>query len=247
MVVRLPEDIQGLCQALRQGLKATLGDKLYAIYVYGAAAFPETSSTGDIDFHVILTEALTDEERDAIIELHSALARDFPPLGAELDGYYLLLAEARRTSPPAHQLRPDITAESWALDREHIRAGRCLIVYGPEPKQVYPPTSGAELKRGLLSELKYVEAHLGEYPDYCILNLCRLMYSFETKEVVVSKVQAADWAHEVFPQWQKHIEVARRSYARQATMEERQWMKSEVRDLFDFACERTRESQAQEW
>ncbi len=245
--MRLPENIQGLCQALRQGLKATLNDKLYAIYVYGAAAFPETNSTGDIDFHVILTEPLTDEEREAIIKLHTALARDFPPLGAELDGYYLLLAEARRTSPPVHQLRPGITCESWALDREHIRAGRCVIVYGPEPKQVYPPTTGAELKSGLLSELKYVAEHLDEYPDYCILNLCRLMYSFETKEVVVSKMKAAGWAHDVFPQWRRHIEMARRSYARQATMEERQWMKAEARGLFDFACSRISESEAQEW
>jgi len=244
--VRFPEDIQGLCQTLREGLKATLGDKLYGIYVYGAAAFPESSFTGDIDFHVILTEALTDEEREAISELHSALARDFPPLGAELDGYYILLAEARRTSPPVHQLRLDLTDEAWALHREHIRAGRCVIVYGPEPKQVYPPATWAELKSALWGELEYVEAHPDEYPDYCILNLCRLMYSFETKEVVISKVTAAGWAQDVFPQWREHIEVARRSYAGQVTLEERQWMKSEARGFFGFACERIRESQAQE-
>jgi hypothetical protein len=231
-------ELQGLCQALREGLKATLGGKLYGIYVYGAAAFPESGFTRDIDFHVILTEALTEGERGAISELHSALARGFPPLGAELDGYYILLAEARQTSPPVHQLRPDITDESWALHREHIRAGRCISVYGPEPRQVYPPATWAELEGALWGELGYVEAHLDEYPDYCILNLCRLMYSLETRDVVVSKATAAGWAQDVFPQWREHIEVARRSYAGQVTLEDRGWMKAEVRGFFDFACER---------
>jgi hypothetical protein len=232
------DQLQGLCQALREGLKATLGDKLYGIYVYGAAAFPEQGFARDIDFHVILAEALTDGERGAIGELHRALARDFPPLGADLDGYYILLAEARQTSPPVHQLRPDISDESWALHREHIRAGRCISVYGPEPKQVYPPATWAELESALWGELAYVEAHLDEYPDYCILNLCRLMYSFETGDVVVSKAMAAGWAQGVFPQWGEQIEVAMRSYAGQVTEGDRRRMKAEVRGFFDFACER---------
>jgi hypothetical protein len=245
VVVRFPEDIQDLCQALLVGLEAALGDKLYGIYVYGAAAFPESDSTGDIDFHVILAETLTHKEHSAINELHSALARDFPPLGVGLDGYYILLEEARRTSPPVHQLRPDITDDSWALHRKHILAGRCIILHGPEPEQVYPPATWAELESALRGELKYVEAHLKDYPDYCILNLCRLMYSFETRDVVISKVAAAGWAHSVFPQWRHPIEVAKRSYTRQATPQDRQFMLSEIRGFFRFACEHISESRAQ--
>ncbi len=239
-----PEDIQDLCRALLAGLKAALGDKLYGVYVYGAAAFPESTCTGDIDFHVVLTETLTDEEHSAIDELHSALARDYPPLGAGLDGYYILLEEARHTSPPVHQLRPDISDVSWALHREHIRAGRCIILHGPEPRQIYPPVTWAELESALRGELKYVEAHLDDYPDYCILNLCRLMYSFETRDVVVSKTTAAGWAQRAFPRWRQHIEIAQRSYARQATPQDRQFIVAEVRGFFHFACERIGESQA---
>ena len=91
-----------------------------------------------------------------------------------------------------------------------------------------------------------MEAHLDDYPDYCILNLCRLIYSFATRDVVVSKARAADWAWDAFPQWREALEVARRSYAGQATLEEKTWMKSEARGLFSFAGEQIRESQAQE-
>ena len=86
---------------------------------------------------------------------------------------------------------------SWALHREHIRAGRRVILYGPDPDEIYPPAKWPEIESALLGELDFVEKHLHDYPDYCILNLCRLMYSFETSDVVVSKALAAELAYDV--------------------------------------------------
>jgi hypothetical protein len=239
-----PEDIQDLCWAFRHGLNAALGDKLYGVYLYGAVAFPDAGPTGDIDFHVILTEPPDDEERSAIEQLHARLALDFPPLGGELDGYYILLEDARQAAPPRHQLLAHVVDNSWALHREHIRAGRCIVLQGPDPKQVYPAASWPELENALQGELTYVEQHLDVYPAYCILNLCRLMYSFETRDVVISKAAAAKWARDAFPQWRRHIEAAQRSYARQATTQDVEFMRSEVHGLFRFACERIRETRS---
>jgi hypothetical protein len=234
--------IQALCQALLEGLLVVLGEKLAGVYVYGAVAFPDAAPTGDIDLHVLLDSALTDREKSSVQSLHASLAQAFPPLGGELDAYYLLLDDARRTTPPRHQLRADVVDESWALHREHIRAGRCIVLYGPDPKEVYPAASWPELEEALRGELRFVEDHLGDYPDYCILNLCRLMYSVETHEVVVSKATAATWAYKTFPEWRRAIDAARRSYARQATAQDKEYMTSEVADLFRFACDRIRES-----
>ena len=232
-----PEEIKDLCQALLQGLRVVLGDKLYGLYLYGAAAFPDSGPIGDIDFHVILKTALTDWEKKELENLYATLARDFPPLGTELDGYYILLSEAQQPSPPTHQLRTDIVDSSWALHRAHIRAGRCIVLQGPDPARVYPPVSWPEVESALDGELKYVEDHLDDYPDYCILNLCRLMYSFETHDVVVSKAAAAAWAWDAFPDWRRHVEFAQKSYARQGTPEERKFMLSDVKRFFWFASE----------
>jgi len=199
--MKTPDEIQHLCQAFLWGLNSALGEKLYGVYLYGAMAFPEGGSTGDIDFHVILTETSSAREKSELNDLHATLARDFPPLGgafmfslgldferdleqrapspklrqgfekhkitlsangsivtkvkdgqwqiddsdsnssyivikegetlctygAALDGYYILLEEARQTSPPRHQLLADMIDNSWALHREHIRAGRCIV------------------------------------------------------------------------------------------------------------------------
>jgi hypothetical protein len=233
-----PKQIEGLCRALVQGLKATLGERLHGIYVYGAVAFPEAASTGDIDFHVILREKLSREEIEKVNDLYATLAQDFPPFGAELDGYFILLEDAHKKTPPAHQLRPEIRDNSWALHREHILAGRCFVLTGPDPKEIFPAPTWPELEAALRGELRYVEDHLKDYPAYCALNLCRLMYSFETRDVVVSKYATARWACEAFPQWERLIEAARRSYDGRATAQDRELLKSEIGGFLDFVLGR---------
>ncbi len=233
-----PQAIRPLCVAFLDGLKEVLGEKLFAVYLYGAVAFPETTHIGDIDFHVILTEELTEGEKTGLEALFASLARDFPPLGAEMDGYFILLEDAHLTRPPIHQLYANKFDDAWALHREHIRAGAYIALHGPDPLQVYPPASWLELEVALVGELQYVYKHLDIYPDYCVLNLCRLMYSFETRDVVVSKAAAAQWAAGIFSQWTGLIEAATRSYARQATASDMQLMKSRLPQFYAFARDR---------
>jgi hypothetical protein len=229
-------------QAFRTGLKRILVSKLIGVYLYGATVFPETSYTGDIDFHVILAAPLTAIERVEINSLHESLAREFPPLGKEMDGYYILLEDAKKKSPPKSQMWNQATDNSWALHREHIRAGRCLVLEGPDPRQLYPATSWFELEDALRDELAYVENHLVGYPAYCVLNLCRLLYSFQTRDVVISKTSAGLWAEETYPQWSEIIQIAGRSYEGRATPADDQFMRDEIQGLFNFAMEHINDS-----
>jgi len=232
-----PVYIQDLCQSFLDGLKAALGDKLYGVYLHGAVAFPETTYTGDIDFHVILAGSLSDGEHSEIKQLHAKLAEKFPPLGNEMDGHYLLLIDAKETAQPGSQLSPYNVDDAWALHRAHIRAARCIVLYGPDPEQIYPGATWVELEVDLEEQLQYVEAHLQVYPAYCILNLCRLMYSFEARDVVISKAAAAEWARDLYPQWRDLIEAAQKAYAKQVSAQEEALMQSEVTNLYKFASE----------
>jgi len=231
----ISQQISIIGQAFAEGLKRILGEKLHGAYVYGAAAFPDAVPIGDMDFHVILKSELTDNERSELERFHKSLAEQFPPLGGEMDGYYILLRDALRESPPRSQMWRRATDDSWALHCEHIRAGRHIILHGPDPREIYPPATWPLIETALRGELDFVEKHLREHPDYCILNLCRLIYSFETRDVVVSKAQASDWACDALPEWRRHIELARKSYARQATPEDRQFMLAEVETFLEFA------------
>ena len=227
--------IQDLIQSLLQGLKTCLGEKLYGVYLYGAIAFPDTDVVHDIDFHVILRETLNEKEKQDIHDLHATLGEEFPKYGRALDGYYILLEEALKTTPPEHQLLPGVVDGSWALHREHIRVGRCIILHGPDPKQIFPPCSWQDLEASLLGELRYIEDHLHEFPDYCILNLCRLLYSIYTRDIVVSKLMSAVWAQDIFPDWASLIQAARKSYNKKATRGEKEMLDSKIDEFLEFS------------
>jgi hypothetical protein len=228
-------EVSKIAQAFVAGLRRILGDKVYGAYIFGAAAFPNILPTGDIDFHVILKGELTEQERSELEALHAALGVEFPPLGGEMDGYYILLSDAVGASPPQSQMWARATDNAWALHRAHIRAGRFIHLHGPEPSEIYAPASWPELEHALFDELDYVENHLQQYPDYCVLNLCRLIYSFETKNVVISKAEAAAWALYALPAWMRLIQLAQKSYARQATPEDRRHLLAAVGPFFEFA------------
>jgi hypothetical protein len=232
----LPVKIQIICQAFLAGLNQALGEKLCGVYLYGALAFPDAGPVSDIDFHVILNASMDRHEKSQIQALQSTLAQDFPPLGAELDGYYILLDDARRTIPPQDQLRDDLHDVSWALHCAHIRHGCFIVLQGPDPLQVYPEVTWSNLERALAGELDFVVENLNQHPAYCVLNLCRLMYSYATGDVVISKQFSAQWASGEFPEWSALIESAKNTYDHCATTADEELLNSRVGSFYTFAC-----------
>jgi hypothetical protein len=232
----LPPDVKIVCDALVDGLRDILGKKLYGIYLYGAAVFPDSGPVTDIDCHVILRKALNDRNRDDISLLYSKLAEDYPPLGGELDAWYILLSDAREKSPPLNQLKPGMCDESWALHSAHIRAGRYITLFGPEPDDIFPVPSWEEITAALDHEIEYIKNNLN-YPAYCVLNLCRIMYSFKERDVVVSKRFSGIRAIDRFPEWTSLIQSALRTYEGTNTPADESRLQADMERFLEFALE----------
>jgi Domain of unknown function (DUF4111) len=210
----LPDDAAELTEALYHGLVATLGDRLASLFLYGAVAFARPAGWRiDFDFHVLLNQPLHDSERAAIARLYVELG-DASELGRELDGYYVLVRDAARAEPPRHQLDLEVRDEAWALHRAHVLAGRYFLVAGVDPRELVPQPTWGELQAALRWELQFVETH-PDAPAFGILNGARILYSSETRDVVVSKYQAGQWALESLPdEWHDGLRAAMRFYAR---------------------------------
>jgi hypothetical protein len=212
---QLPQEIRAICDRLLDGLNAGLKDNLYGIYLYGAMVFPETRYIQDIDFHVIVKRKLSEPEKESVIKLHDQISEEFHISKDDLDGYYILLEDAGQIKTPWHQVYPDIPDDSWPLHIAHMRAGYCIVLYGPEPGTLLPEPTWNDLKASLDTTLKSTLEYMDVHPAYCILNFCRLLYSYTTRDVVVSKRGAADWVIKNYPEWKELVESALRVLERE--------------------------------
>lgn len=189
----LPSRVRTLADELVAGLHEALGPRFAGAFLYGSVCFPP-SAVADFDAHVLVDAPLTDADRAAVSALRDRL-RDLP-LGDQTDVYFVTVEDAAGREPPTHQLDPQIRDTSWALHRAHVHAGRFVALHGPDPRTIVPVPSWQELDEALLGELEWMDDRaLRDARAYCVLQLCRILYSFQTRDVVVSKLQAGVWAH----------------------------------------------------
>ena len=231
----LPETTRTVCRALADRLKAALPGTVHGIYLHGAMVFPETDRVVDLDAHSILNRPLSDAEKEAVQAVHRSLTEEFPPLTSDdLDVWYILLEETGQ-SAPQHQINPNLADTSWALHRAHLRAGYGIVLHGPPPWETFQAPTWPELEASLDGELKFVLDHAVRHPAYCVLNACRLMVSYQSRDVVFSKKTSAEWAMDNFRAWRGLIAAALRDYAENADSGDRQMLAKKTGPFLEFA------------
>jgi hypothetical protein len=212
----LTDDVIVVADGLRRGLDQILGDAVVSLFLYGAVAFPRPGRWKiDFDFHVLVREPLADAQCEQVTALYTQLAA-VSELGADLDGYFVLLADAAGSEPPRHQLDLRFRDNAWALHRAHVHAGRYFLITGVDPLEIVPEPTWPELDAGLRAEMSFIVSHPSA-TAFGILNAARILCSFTTHNAVMSKFQAAKWALSQLPtEWHDAIAAAQRWYAQDA-------------------------------
>jgi hypothetical protein len=193
----LPEHIRVACVRLRDALEGLLGIQLVALWAFGAAICPDRpKGRGDVDIYAVLSSKPEPGTTAKLEAVQAAIGRE---LGIEWDSWYILEAEARTAELPRHALGDAIDG-SWSLHRAHWLAGDYIALSGYEPQDLVVSPTWSELLEGLKHELAFIDeamaAHTGVayYSAYCVANACRILYSVEHTNVVVSKRAASLWA-----------------------------------------------------
>jgi hypothetical protein len=187
----LKADLETICDTFVAELDTVLGDDLVGVFQYGAAMFPPSSVT-DFDAHVIVRRPFTDADRERVWAMKERLSTLVDP--EDLDVWYVTLDAMRSHENPQTELKPGFTDDHWAIHRAHWHAGRFVVARGPDPRELVPEPTWEELDYSLQSAL---EEAAGERTDdlgaYGVLNLCRVLYSYEMRDVVTSKYHSALW------------------------------------------------------
>lgn len=215
------------------------GENLFALYVYGAITFPETEGVVDLDYHVIV-ERWPDEAQVARYRaLGADLEQNHAPWGTDLDDWVILREQASGSAQPEHVVHSGLKDGSWALHRAHWLAGRCLVLFGPDPSGVVLAPMWAELADDLLGELSFAEK--SRHDAFAVLNSCRILHSFASRDVVHSKFGSAAWAVTNLPsEHHAPIRAAMATYRGNATAEDKAALAHGRRALLDYVhCEVT--------
>jgi hypothetical protein len=136
--------------------------------------------------------------------------------GIDLDVWYITLDDARKRKQPA-TVGPwgaGFRDAHWALHRAHWLAGACVVVHGLSPADVVPEPDWGELEAVLRREAEEADASREAGSAYWTLQLCRVLASLETRDVVRSKLDSGEWALERLPPGcASIIHAARRYYS----------------------------------
>ena len=234
---KLPDEIESMSQAFTSGLGHILGSRLYGVYQYGSAEFPDDGAIQDFECHVILKRPLSEGDRAAIRALQADLATWNPNLCKDVYAYYVLFSEARKTGKPVHQLDPLTVDTSWALHCAHIRAGYYRTLLGPEPTKIFPPPSWEAVSEALESELANIQ-NRPHHPACCILNLCKIIYTYNTRISAVTKRASGLWACQQFPAWDMVIMAAIRYYRQEQGLVDEIIMSARMPAFLGFVLDR---------
>ena len=239
----LPEVARRAWTQLRDGLKSLLGEDLVAIWGYGGAIGSDRPlRPADLDTHVIVRRR---PDELAARRIQAAMSAIADREGVEWDTWFIVLDDARRSEPPPHAFLEGRRDTSWALHRAHWLAGRYLPLYGARPVEVVTAPTWAEIEGDLDREVEHVERHVLEgdadpyEASYAILNGCRIAHAVETRDVVLSKRAAGQWALEHLPgRWNGAVNAALRAYDGLATPDDDRLLAGEMAPFVAMVRER---------
>lgn len=194
------------------GVRDLLGEGLVGVYLYGSVASGcSNRQTSDVDVLVVVTRALTQAEKEALLAVH----RSVP---APIDATYITREQLNRDcfpTPLQCVIRPVklFSVPDGLVDFPVIRQDvyvNGVRLLGPEVRELVRPVPW-EVLDPCVRQLFPVALERFKNP---VLMLCRICCTLTTRRPC-SKADAGRWALTVAPpQWQDLIRQALDDYAR---------------------------------
>ena len=194
-------------------LRATLGDQLLGVYLYGSAVLGGLKPASDLDLFVITSRRTTAAQRRQLIDgLRPLSARDarpagwrpvelsivarpdvvpwrYPPLMDFISGEWLRAKFDAGDATPVRWTNPDLAV----LITQVRLTGRPIV--GGLPTDLLPEVPPTDLARAMTDEIGSLLADLETDTANVLLTLARIWTTLETRQIVPKDV-AADWALE---------------------------------------------------
>ena len=229
-------EVNKVLNVLFPEVQTILGNQFIGMYLYGSLAYGGFDRASDVDYVVVTEGILPDETFLTLQAMHERVAALDSWYAAQVEGSYIP-RQALRTFDPQrvfhlhidrgqgeklqrmHIDDPKLSRAWWGgwVFLRHVLWEHGIPLAGPELHMLVDPVQPDELRQAARTNLEgWLEplledlgelAHPG-YKPYCVLTICRLLFTLETDRVA-TKQAAARWALEKLePRWCALIERA---------------------------------------
>ena len=223
-------DVNAVLHQMLYSIQAILSDRFRGMYLDGSLALGDFSPhSSDIDYVVVTSTELADEEFSALRAMHARFNAGDSPWATEVEAFYVPQDAMWRCGPksvrcPRIERGPSEILYQYHLDSSwvvhlHILREHSVAIAGPAPDTFIDRVDPQEIRDaardlvavwwGSMSMAAREEEiqRLGSQV-YNVLTLCRVLYSLGTG-AVASKRAAAHWArHELGARWPGLVERA---------------------------------------
>jgi len=199
-----------ILEEIKESYRSVLNNKLVGIYVHGSVAFGcFTWNCSDIDFIAVVTDPLTQEEKEALITILLHLDPHCPVKGFEMSVvtadvcspfFYPTPYELHFSNAYKERYRADLSdlcRELHGTDKDlaaHFTVIRHAgtVLYGEEIAAIFGEVPAADYLDSILGDIGDADDSLPENPVYFILNHCRVLAYLE-EGTVISKKEGGEW------------------------------------------------------
>jgi aminoglycoside adenylyltransferase-like protein/nucleotidyltransferase-like protein len=211
-------------EALTAEIKATLGEQLLGLYLYGSyvrGGFdPDVS---DVDLLAVTADEVQRLDLPALEQMHADFVRRHPEWSDRLDVIYIgrRTLDSFRTNQgslavisPGEPFHVTSDVVDWLMNWYHVLEGG-VTLFGPEPSELIPPITWEEFAAAVARYVEWFRSEIAAgrgagYRAYAVLSTCRALYAVRNGRPA-SKQEAAAWTKERTPDWAWLIDAALRA------------------------------------
>jgi predicted nucleotidyltransferase len=216
------DDINHLLEELVLQLKTILTDNCLGVYLYGSLVWGDFNyNSSDIDILVIVQNDISPNEFSELDKLHNLIAQEFPFWNDRLEIAYIAkdtLQNIKSKSgkvaiiSPGEKFNIKDTGTDWLINC-YLLQNMSKILFGPKPELIIEPITKEEFLQSVKQQaLEWRDwiSHTKDstaYQYYAVITICRAFYVLRNGEQT-SKIVAAKWVAQNYPQWKNLIEQA---------------------------------------
>ncbi|MCY4062778.1 MAG: DUF4111 domain-containing protein [Chloroflexi bacterium] len=217
----LDDTVRPILPQLTGGLRSNLRDQLVGIYLYGSLITGDFApGISDIDLVVVMTSKLDSMQFNALHNLHQSVVERQPEWHDRLELAYISAAALRTfrsqssiigiISPgePFHLVE---AGGDWLISWYALRKDG-LALSGPPINALIDDIPTDDYMQAVAEHIRHYrhsvkKTHNKQALSYIVLTVARGLYTLVHRKAP-SKIQAAAWAQQRYPQWAELIERA---------------------------------------